>query len=53
MSSPINYFSSQYSEFLAGKTSLQNKNKANQVCEVIPGLKLFLFQEYGPRGILA
>ena len=50
MSPPINYFSSQYSALSADKTSLQNKNRTNQVCEVrlIPGLKLFHFREYGP-----
>ena len=50
MSSPINYFSSRYSVFLADKTSFQNKDRTNQVQEVrlIPGLKLFPFLEYGP-----
>ena len=44
MSSPIKYFS-QYSAFLAGKTSLQNKAGTYQACEgrLIPGLKLFRF----------
>ena len=53
MSSPINYFSSQYSGFLAGETSLQNKSRTNQVCEMrlIPGLKLFSFREYWPMYI--
>ena len=52
MFSAINYFSSQYLASLAGKTSLQNKSRLNQVCEVrlIPGLKLFCFQEYRPIG---
>ena len=50
MTSPINYFYSQYSAFLAGKASLQNKSRTNQVFKVIliPGLKLFRFREYGP-----
>ena len=50
MFSPINYFSSQSSAFLAGKLSLQNKSRTNQVCAVrlIPGLQLFHFREYGP-----
>ena len=53
MSSPnsINYFSSQYSACLAGRTSLQNKSRTNQIWKVslIPGLKLFDFWEfYGP-----
>ena len=36
--------------FWAGKMILENKRKRNQVCVVrlIPGLKLFLFREYGP-----
>ena len=53
MTSPINYFSSQYYAFLAGETSLQNKSRKNQVCEVslIPGLKLFHFREYGPMDL--
>ena len=48
MYSPINYFS-QYAS-LAGKSSLQNKSRTNQVCEVrlILGLKFFGFREYGP-----
>ena len=46
----MNYVYLQYPAFVAGQTNLQNKTKANQVFEVglIPGIKLFHFQEYRP-----
>ena len=50
MSLPINYFSLQYLVSLAEKIACKTKAEQNQLCEVrlIPGLKLFHFQEYVP-----